>query len=123
MRTILTILILLTLTLPADARLFRRRVYYRPAVAWSTAIRADDQAACRCSEGQRVNDGRTGHPTATQFERFDLQLMEIHEYAADVGRYEIAKRHEQGGRLKLAKLIEEFGWKPEEPKAITHEQF
>ena len=81
------------------------------------------QAACRCSEGQRVNDGRTGHPTATQFEKFDLQLMEVHEYKADVGRYEIAKRHEQSGRLKLAKLIEEFGWKPEEPKAITHEQF
>ena len=47
MHKILTILILLTLTLPADARLFRRRVYYRSAVAWSTAIRADDQAACQ----------------------------------------------------------------------------
>jgi len=47
MRSILTILILFTLALPADARLFRRRVYYRPAVAWSTAIRADDQAACQ----------------------------------------------------------------------------
>ena len=81
------------------------------------------QAACRCSEGQRVNDGRTGHPTATQFEKFDLQLMEVHEYKADIGRYEIAKRHEQSGRLKLAKLIEEFGWKPEEPKAITCEKF
>ena len=46
MRTIL-ILLLLTLTVPADARIFRRRVYYRPAVAWSTAIRADDQAACQ----------------------------------------------------------------------------
>jgi len=81
------------------------------------------QAACRCSEGQRVNDGRTGHPTATQFEKFDLQLMEVHEYKADVGRYEIAKRHEESGRLKLAKLIEEFGYTPEKPKAITHEQF
>jgi hypothetical protein len=49
--------------------------------------------------------------------------MEIHEYKADVGRYEIAKRHEQGGRLKLAKLIEEFGYEPEKPKAITCEQF
>ncbi|MCP4784381.1 MAG: hypothetical protein GY903_00955 [Fuerstiella sp.] len=49
MRSILTILILLTLTLPADGRLFfRRRVYYRPASAtWSTGIRADDQAACQ----------------------------------------------------------------------------
>ena len=47
MHKILTILILLTLALPADGRLFRRRVYYRPAVAWSTAIRADDQAACQ----------------------------------------------------------------------------
>jgi len=81
------------------------------------------QAACRCSEGQRVNDGRTGHPTATQFEKFDLQLMEVHEYAATVGRYEIAKRHEESGRLKLAKLIEEFGYTPEKPKAITCEQF
>ena len=80
------------------------------------------QAACRCSEGQRVNDGRTGHPDATQFEKFDLQLMEVHEYKADVGRYEIAKRHEQSGRLKLAKLIEEFGYEPEKPKAITCEQ-
>ncbi len=49
MRTILAILILLTLAIPADARLFfRRRVYYRPAtVAWRTAIRADDQARCQ----------------------------------------------------------------------------
>jgi hypothetical protein len=81
------------------------------------------QAACRCSEGQRVNDGRTGHPDATQFEKFDLQLMEVHEHKADVGRYEIAKRHEESGRLKLAKLIEEFGYTPEKPKAITHGQF
>ena len=81
------------------------------------------QAACRCSEGQRVNDGRTGHPDATQFEKFDLQNMDVHEYKADVGRYEIAQRHEAAGRLKLAKLIEEFGYTPEKPKAITHEQF
>mgnify|MGYP003675424676 CR=1 FL=1 len=81
------------------------------------------QAACRCSEGQRVNDGRTGHPDATQFEKFDLQLMAVHEYKADVGRYEIAKRHEDAGRLKLAKLIEEFGYTPDQPKAITCEKF
>jgi len=81
------------------------------------------QAACRCSEGQRVNDGRTGHPDATQFERFDLQTMDVDEYKPDVHRYEIAKRHEDAGRLKLAKQIEEFGYEPEKPKAITHEQF
>ena len=81
------------------------------------------QAACRCSEGQRVNDGRTGHPDATQFEKFDLQKMEVHEYKITAGRYEIAKRHEEAGRLKMAKLIEEFGYEPEKPKAITHEQF
>jgi hypothetical protein len=49
--------------------------------------------------------------------------MEVAEYKPDVGRYEIAKRHEAAGRLELAKLIEEFGWQPEEPRAIPCEQF
>ena len=64
MRTILTILILLTLALPADGRLFRRRVYYRSAVAWSTAIRADDQAACQRKAEYMARHRITGHPLA-----------------------------------------------------------
>ena len=63
MRKILTILLLLTLTIPADAR--RRRVYYRPAaVAWSTAIRADDQAACQRKADYMARHNISGHPLA-----------------------------------------------------------
>ena len=64
MLKILTILILLTLTLPADGRLFRRRVYYRPAVAWTTTIRADDQAACQRKAEYMARHRITGHPLA-----------------------------------------------------------
>ena len=65
MRKILTAFILLTLTLPADARLFRRRVYYRPAVStWATGIRADDQAACQRKADHMAKYRISGHPLA-----------------------------------------------------------
>jgi len=65
MRKVLTILILLTLTLPSDGRLFRRRVYYRPAaIAWATAIRADDQAACQRKADYMAKYRISGHPLA-----------------------------------------------------------
>ena len=70
------------------------------------------QAACQCSEGARVNAGRTSHPDATQFERFDKTQMEVDEYTATAGRYEIADSHKAAGRLELAKQIEEFGYAP-----------
>ena len=76
-----------------------------------------DRMALWASRVRNLDKRATKEATEKMF------ATEIHEYKSDVGRYEIAKRHEQGGRLKLAKLIEEFGWKPEEPKAITHEQF
>jgi hypothetical protein len=60
MRTILTILILLTLAMPTDAR--RRRVYYRPAaIAWRTAIRADDQARCHKEANHMARYHIRGH--------------------------------------------------------------
>jgi len=65
MLKILTILILLTLTLPADGRLFfRRSGYYRPAVTWSTGIRADDQAACQRKANYMAKYRISGHPLA-----------------------------------------------------------
>ena len=76
------------------------------------------QAACRCSEGKHLNEMREKcwhdckETSGGKLEPFDARKMVIHEYAADVGRYEIAQRHEKAGRLKLAKLIEEFGYEP-----------
>lgn len=58
-----TILILLLLTIPCEAR--RYRTYYRPAaVAWATAIRADDQAACQRKADYMAKYRITGHPLA-----------------------------------------------------------
>jgi hypothetical protein len=48
-----------------------------------------------------------------KLEPFDKSRMAIHEYEANVGRYEISDRHRQAGRLEMAKLIEEFGYAPE----------
>ena len=76
------------------------------------------QAACQCSEGKHLNECRekcwhdNKANSGGKLEPFDARKMAIHEYAADVGRYEIAQRHEKAGRLKLAKLIEEFGYEP-----------
>lgn len=63
MRKILTAIILLTLTIPAEAK--RHRTYYRPAaVAWATAIRADDQAACQRKAAYMAKYRISGHPLA-----------------------------------------------------------
>jgi len=63
MRPILTLLILLTLTIPADAR--RRRTYYRPAVTtWAVGIREDDQSACQRKADYMARYRISGHPLA-----------------------------------------------------------
>ena len=77
------------------------------------------QAACQCSDGKHLNERREAcwhdskETSGGKLERFDKTKMAIHEYTADVGRYEIAQRHHDAGRLQLARSIEEFGYAPE----------
>jgi hypothetical protein len=77
------------------------------------------QAACQCSEGRHLNEMRekcwhdNKETSGGKLEPFDKSRMAIHEYEANVGRYEISDRHRQAGRLEMAKLIEEFGYAPE----------
>ena len=72
------------------------------------------QAACKCSEGKRVNEGRAANPIGSKLEWFTDIGMDVHHYEAKAGRYEVSESHRKAGRLQLAKLIEEFGYVPQD---------
>lgn len=67
------------------------------------------QAACRCAEGVRVNDGRAKSPQGSQLEPFDLTRMQVHNPKPRTRSETVdsVRKH----NTVFARLLEGFGLK------------